>query len=102
MTRCSECKHWIPKKNDNIIGVCEQYDCPISAIGGVTTYDDMSCIHAERADGLAVCCATCKHNIEEGKGISYMSYCHKKHWDDSNADKDVMSCPEWAPREEKE
>ncbi len=92
MTRCSECKHWIPKKNDNIIGVCEQYDCPISAIGGVTTYDDMSCTHAERRDGLKECCATCRHIMNNA--------CLQGYHCTGNIVLEKMLCPEWQPREE--
>lgn len=51
-----------------------------------------SCIHAERADGLVECCATCRHIYGECDFLNEAlpDVCLNK-----------MLCSEWQPREEK-
>lgn len=91
MTKCKDCKR---------MGMC-------GIRAPIRCDENFSCSFAERADGLQVCCATCKHyeeappeDIVDGH---FWNGCRNQHWSgDGEINTDVMLCPEWQPREEKE
>ena len=92
MILCKDCKHcdlervWCEKHRDYL-----------------NSTDEISCTHAERADGLTECCATCRNllDYDDCNAIE----CELEQFDYTNRafiNIGNLSCPEWVPREEKE
>lgn len=100
MIVCRDCKYLLDDAGDLF--------CEMRSYQGFLHFPEQtSCIHAERRDGPTECCATCKHyeeappeDIVDGH---FWNGCRNQHWSgDGEINTDVMLCPEWAPREEKE
>lgn len=91
MILCKDCKNYRPYENAEYGNCFHDLDDKSGA--------EDSCVHAERADGLKVCCRDCKHYD------SFWHECKKEYWT-SVADvvtviADKLSCPEWQAREAK-
>ena len=90
MIRCSECKY----KLENVCLNEKNYPIsPDDSILAIKTEDNFGCIHAERADGMTVCCRDCRNLSHNACLLGY--HCT------GNILLFKMSCPEWQAREGK-
>lgn len=95
MILCKDCKHCDLERV-----WCEKYRDYLNST------DEISCIHAERADGLTVCCQTCVHYTfpknrwtDEQCNKDYFFINSEGETGYCRIDVDKMSCPEWQARE---
>lgn len=86
MIKCKDCKR---------MGMC-------GIRAPIRCDENFSCSFAERADGLTMCCATCRHllDYDDCNAIE----CELEQFDYTNRaylNIENLSCPEWQPRERK-
>jgi hypothetical protein len=106
MILCKDCKY---KLNNTCLNEKNYPISPDDSILAIKAEDNFGCIHAERADGLTVCCQTCVHYTfpknrwtDEQCNKDYFFINSEGETGYCRIDVDKMSCPEWVPREEKE
>lgn len=93
MILCQNCKHYDFPLPD-CISICKIHEDREGITG-------MSCPDAERADGIKVCCETCKHI---SIGLSY-DECSKKKWTNgcdsysTYIELSEMKCDEWEEKQ---